>query len=135
MKNSNPRITIISTAAAGVVMWAAAGLWHNLIMANFYEGIHAGHEGIGILFLAYLILAFFMTYIYQRFPDSNSALKKGFIVGILVGVLWVFPHGLAMAGAHGASIMYVIKNSAWHLVEQGIGGIVIGMIYNLKISS
>ncbi len=47
----------------------------------------------------------------------------------VIGLLWVFPHGLAMAGAHGDSISYVFKNAAWHVVEQGVGGIVIGLVY------
>jgi len=53
----------------------------------------------------------------------------GLKLGLLVGVLWVFPHALAMAGAHDRSLVYVFKNAAWHLIEQGLGGIAIGLIY------
>lgn len=46
-----------------------------------------------------------------------------------MGITWVFPHELAMAGAHaGTSIPYVFQNSAWHLVEQGLGGLVISFV-------
>jgi hypothetical protein len=35
-----------------------------------------------------------------------------------------------MTGAHdGKSIVYVLKNGGWHIIEQGIGGIIIGLIY------
>ncbi|MCP4132684.1 MAG: hypothetical protein GY754_17090 [bacterium] len=50
--------------------------------------------------------------------------------GIIIGILWVFPHELVMAGAHhGKSIAYVFKNAAWHMVEQGLGGIITGLIF------
>ena len=48
-----------------------------------------------------------------------------------LGLLWVLPHGLAMAGAHDTSVVYVVKNSAWHLVEQGIGGALVALAYQL----
>jgi len=118
----------IATVCSGFGMWAVAGIWHNLIMANLYESVHAAHEGIGILLVAYLILAFLMSYMYPRGYKGGRPAWEGLRFGMIIGILWVFPHGLAMAGAHGDSILYVFKNSAWHMVEQGIGGIIIGLI-------
>jgi hypothetical protein len=34
-----------------------------------------------------------------------------------------------MSVAHGSSILYEIKNTLWHMVEQGIGGIIIAFVY------
>ena len=37
--------------------------------------------------------------------------------------------------AHGdTTIAYVIKNSLWHMVEQGIGGIIIAFLYGRDIT-
>ncbi|MDH5638193.1 MAG: hypothetical protein OEZ04_06845 [Nitrospinota bacterium] len=119
----------LSTVVGGLGMWIVAGVWHNLIMASLYEQVHAKHEGLGVLLLAYFVLALIMAYIYQRGFIGKSPVKDGLIFGAIIGLLWVFPHGLAMAGAHGESIAYVIKNSLWHMVEQGIGGIIIAMVY------
>jgi|TARA_Y100000294_G_C8475494_1_gene304550 hypothetical protein len=33
-----------------------------------------------------------------------------------------------MAGAHGTSIIYVLKNTLWHMIEQGIGGMAVAYI-------
>lgn len=116
-------------------MWILAGLWHEIMMANFYSNEnHAKHEGIGIIFLAYLVLALFMAYIYPLGYKGGSPVIEGLRFGILIGLLWVFPHELAMADAHGDSITYVIKNGVWHMVEQGVGGIVIGLVYGKKLT-
>ncbi len=116
----------LATFAGGIVMWGVAGLWHELVMAQFYtRQAHATHEGTGIILLAYLILAALMVYLYPRFSGSSRYFQEGAKFGALIGLLWVFPHGLAMAGAHGEPVAYVVKNALWHVVEQGIGGIVI----------
>jgi hypothetical protein len=41
-----------------------------------------------------------------------------------------------MIGVHdeGKSIGYLLKNGAWHMVEQGLGGVVIGIVFS-KFSS
>lgn len=125
----NLKKLILSTLIGGLGMWVIAGIYHNLIMANLYEETQATHEGLGILLVAYFILALIMAYVYPLGYKGKSPALEGLRFGIIIGLLWVFPHGLAMAGAHGESIIYVFKNSAWHMVEQGLGGVIIGLIY------
>lgn len=120
---------LLSTLISGFGMWVVAGVWHNLIMVNLYKEVHATHKGIGILLLAYFVLALLMSYLYSRVFNGEKPITEGIKLGAVIGVLWVFPHGLAMAGAHGDSISYVFKNTAWHIIEQGIGGLIIGFIY------
>ena len=120
----------LATVAGGVTMWALAGIWHKIVAVAFYTSeTEAKHEGIGIIFLAYIILALFMAYLYPLVSQGGNIAIEGLKVGVFIGLLWVFPHGLAMAGAHGQSIPYVFKNAAWHVVEQGIGGIVIAYVF------
>lgn len=120
----------LAALGGGVVMWVLAGLWHELLMARFYAGdTHATHEGIGIIFLAYIVLGALMAYLYPLGFKGGHPIVEGLRFGVVIGILWVFPHELAMVGAHGGSILYVLKNAAWHLVEQGVGGIIIGLVY------
>lgn len=59
-------------------------------------------------------------------------MAQGAKFGALVGLLWVLPHGLAMAGAHGTSVVYVLKNSLWHVFEQGLGGAVFASLLGAR---
>jgi hypothetical protein len=121
---------VLAALAGGVTMWLLAGLWHELIMAKFYaRETQATHEGTGIIFVAYMVLSTLMVYLYSRLSRGGRPAVEGLRFGIVIGLLWVFPHELAMAGAHGDSISYVLKNAAWHMVEQGAGGIIIGLVY------
>jgi len=121
---------ITSTLAVGFTMWVISGLWHNLILANFYVNeTGASHDGIGLLLIAYLILALFMSYMYPQGYKGGKPILEGLRFGIMIGLLWVFPHELAMAGAHGEPLAYVFKNALLHAVEQGLGGVLLGIIY------
>jgi hypothetical protein len=125
----NLKKLILATLSGGFGMWVVAGIWHNLIMANLYKSVDAQHEGIGLLLVAYIVLALLMSYLYPLGYKGGKPVIEGLRFGVIIGILWVFPHELAMAGAHGTSLLYVFKNAAWHMVEQGIGGVVIGLIY------
>lgn len=122
---------LLATLAGALSMWVLAGVWHELIMAHFYvTQTHASHSGTGIILIAYLILGALMAFLYSRqHAPAARPMVEGLMFGIITGLLWVFPHELAMAGAHGGSIVYVLKNAAWHMVEQGVGGIVIAAVY------
>ena len=120
---------IIATILGGLGMWIVAGIWHNLIMANLNKNVHATHDGIGYLLIAYFILSLIMAYIYPLGYKGKKPIFEGLRFGVIIGILWILPHGIAMVGAHGDSLLYVLKNTAWHVIEQGIGGIIVGVIY------
>lgn len=113
-------------------MWVVAGLWHNLILPNVNENIHPHHEGLGLLLVAYLILAILMAYLYLLSYKGQNPLLEGLRLGVVIGLLWVFPHGLAMASTHNTSITYEINNALWHIVEQGIGGVIIALVHGSR---
>ncbi|MDT8447555.1 MAG: hypothetical protein RRB13_11750 [bacterium] len=125
----------LGTLASGIFMWVLAGLWHEVILAEFYRTEkHADHEGTALIFVAYLLLAGLMSLLYGRWRRSGSWLE-GLAFGVLAGLLWVFPHELAMAGAHGESIGYVFKNAVWYSAEQGFGGLVLAWVFRGKFKS
>lgn len=134
-KQTNWKKTLFATVIGSFSMWILAGIWHTILAVHFYKNeTNAEHEGLTVILLAYLILGFLMAYIYLKFHRNNSKLE-GFYFGAIMGVLWVFPHELAMAGAHGESISYVLKNGLWHIIEQGFGGMIISIVYHYKKNS
>jgi hypothetical protein len=125
---------VISVLAGSLSMWLLAGLWHKVIMAQYYAAVHnTTHEGTGIILTAYLILGIFMAYLYPLVYKGGRPTVEGLKFGMIIGLLWVFPHELLAAGAHGSSISYVLKNAVLHMFEQGIGGIIIGIIYGRQL--
>ena len=119
---------------SGLGMWIVAGLYHNLLLPLVDPDVQAHHEGFDIMLYAYLILGSLMVYLHRTTYQSANRLVGGVVMGMFVGVLWTFPHGLAMAGIHGASIPKEIMNSLWHLFEQGVGGLLVALVIGLKLN-
>lgn len=121
-KKNNLKL-IVASFISGVGMWVVGGLYHNLIMPAVNENKHPHHEGLGVTLIAYIILGILMSYFYHNSKDNKNTISKGIKIGAIIGVLWVFPHGLTMAAIHDSSISYQFSNTIYHIIEQGIGGI------------
>ena len=128
---------IIATIAGFVVMFLLAGLWHMLIMGNFYDS-HSYFparetptmEYIG---LGYLILALLMAYIYPKGYSGGSPVKEGAIFGGFMGLLWILPFSIVLHGVFiSGTKTLILVDAIWHIIEEGIGGILIGVIYGRK---
>jgi len=116
---------IISSVFSGFIMWVVGGLYHNLVMPAVNNNMHPHHEGLGIALIAYILLGFFMSYFYVNSKQTGDSLIKGIKIGVIIGILWVLPHGLTMAAVHESSISYEFTNTLYHIIEQGIGGIIV----------
>ena len=125
LRNRSIIQVIVSSIFSGFIMWVVGGLYHNLILPAVNENVHPHHEGLGIALIAYLLLGFLMAYFYFNSKETEDSLLKGIKIGALIGILWVFPHGLTMAAVHESSISYQLTNMLYHIFEQGIGGAII----------
>ena len=83
----NIKFFLSSTLTSGFGMWVVAGIWHNLIRANLYESVNANHEGIGLLLVAYIILALLMSYMYPLGYKGGKPIVEGLRFGIVIGIL------------------------------------------------
>jgi hypothetical protein len=118
-------------------MFILSGLWQRVILKSFYtEHLTATLAEPNILFivLGYLILAALMAYLYPLGYKGGSPLKEGLRFGIIIGLLWYLPFNVIMIGVVGKSGTLIVVDGLWRLVEQGVGGIVIGYFYRSKSS-
>ena len=124
--------TLAAILVSGSLMWLLAGAFHELNAAFFVaEGgaPEGGHQSVGLIFLGYLLLAGLMALAFDRARISAAPWVKGGVVGVFVGLLWVFPHGVVLAAAHGDSLSYEVLNALWHVIEQGVGGVALAALW------
>ena len=134
----NGKKFLMALVGGFLVMWLLSGLWHVLIMGDFYAK-YAGpstFEEPKMLFIAlgYAILALLMTYIYIQGYKGGSPLREGLRFGVIMGLLWILPINVILYAVKETSITFILVDASWHIVEQGIGGIAIGLIYGSKKS-
>ena len=119
-------------------MYILGSLWHAVLMHNFYEKYGwdsmLTEPNLVFIILGVLILAVLMAYMYPLGYKGGSPLKEGLRFGVVIGLLWILPYNVIMIGVVGTSKTLVVVDALWHIVEQGVGGIVIGYIYRSKSS-
>ena len=117
-----------------VVMFLLGGMWHMLLADSFYEANSVAAlldaPRMQFVILGYLILGLLMAYVYPKGYAGGGGIGEGLRFGAIMGLLWVLPHGVVLHGVeYGATGKLILVDAAWHLVEQGIGGIAMALIY------
>lgn len=127
------RKLILATIAGLAAMLFLSAIWHDLLMHDFY----AAHSPtlrpeplLRLIGLGYFILTTLMVVIYPKGYEGGVPWLEGLRFGMLIGILHALPRGLVLYGAEGCHTgMLVVVDAAWHLAEQGAGGIVIALIH------
>lgn len=125
---------LLAGGAAFVVMFVLGGIWNALIMTDQYAD-HApvnvrSPEDASMLFLivGYLLLTCFMTFLFSQSFSERPSTGQGFQFGALFGIIATLPLYMILYAVWDISIVHILIDSGWHLVEQGIGGIVLGLV-------
>ena len=129
----NVKKFVLAWVAASVVVFLLAGFWHLFLLADFYEAHYQGlarEEPImAFVILGNLILGFLMALVYPIGYKGGSPVKEGFRFGALIGLIWILPLSVILHGVWNLPLTGVIVDSAWHVVEEGVGGIAIARVY------
>lgn len=128
------------TIALGVALsiFATNSLWYAVIMRGFYENsqgswmqVSREHPSIPVILLGMYVLSVLMTVLYPKVQMGiKSPVLANLAFGMLIGLIYVFPSSLYYYGttnflAFGPMAMDV----CWHMIEEGIAGIVLGALY------
>ncbi len=129
----NVKKFVLAWMAAVVVTFLLAGLWHLYLLADFYEahtqGLARETPNMAFVILGNLILGFLMALVYPMGYKGGSPVKEGFRFGALIGLIWILPVSVIFHGVWNYPLTGVIVDSAWHVVEEGMAGIAIALVY------
>ena len=130
------RKLLIAAAASAAVMLVLAILWHIIIMDPFYAGELSFLQEVvsyDVIALAYLVLGALMAIVYPKGYTGGPPAAEGFRFGLVMGLICALPAGMVVAALTGTvSGAVVLVEAAWHMVEQGIGGMVVGMVFGYR---
>ena len=129
----NVKKFVLSWVAAVVVTFLLGVLWHLFLLADFYEpqlqGLAREEPNMAVVIVGHLILGFLMALVYPIGYKGGSPVKEGFIFGALIGLIWILPLSVILRGVWNLPLIGVIVDAPWHVVEEGIAGIAIALVY------
>ena len=123
----------LATFVSAIAMIVLAALWHDVIMGDYYalhSAVMREERQDLFVFLGMFLLALLMAYVYPRGAGEGSALSGGARFGAVMGFIYVLPHGLVLHGVYETlTTELLLVDALWHVVEQGVGGVVIALIF------
>jgi hypothetical protein len=129
------KVVFVSSLVTFLVMFVLAGLFNELVIHEFVtDNIDSemllDSPDLAMIALGYALLALLMTLIYPRVVGRASySVWSGFLFGMVAGIFWLLPYGLVLHGVYRFPLLGLLIDPAWALLEQGIGGAIIGLIH------
>ena len=74
-----------------------------------------------------------MAYMYPKGYEGGSPIAEGLKFGAVIGLLWWFSTNLVLYGALDGPFSMVLVDGAWHVVEEGLAGIALGLVYGRQV--
>lgn len=122
---------LLAFLGGGIVMLGLSYLWHRVLMADFYSPDVAMEPDMIFIFAGYGALALLMAIIYPLGYRGGSPTSEGPRFGALMGLVAFVPFSLIVAALmpEWSDMKIAAVDWGWHIVEQGVGGLVIALIY------
>lgn len=128
------RTLLIPALAGFLVMAFLAWIWHGPLMGDYYDsllGPATREEPITEAVAAgYALLSVLMVWMYAKQERAGDPWADGVRFGALIGVLWSVPLQFVLFGTTSRPFAPIVIDAAWHLVEQGAGGLTIALIHH-----
>ena len=121
---------------AAVVAFLLSGLWHVVLMSDYYESAAVGGREAPLMWvigLAYLMVGIIMAYMYPKGYEGGSPVGEGLKFGAIIGLLWWFPTNLVLYAVLDGPSSAIFVDGAWHIVEEGIAGAALGWVYGRSL--
>jgi len=140
-RKKNLKKAIFASASAAAIMFSLAGLYTGVIAKEFIaknvdSTMLRQPANLVLVFGGYALLALLMTALYDRYVyGPKSSAWAGLRFGMMAGVCWLMPYSLVLFGVYKFPYVVLPLDFGWALIEQGIGGLVIGLIYGKSSGS
>lgn len=128
--------SLLAAAVSAFLMFGLAGIYTRLLAHDFIQtevapALLRAPANLALVFAGYLGLALLMTSIYQRtLGQRPSSAWSGWCFGMVSAVCWMMPYSLVLFGVYAFPYAALPMDFGWALLEQGTGGLVIGLILN-----
>jgi hypothetical protein len=127
--------SILAASSSALAMFALAGLYTGVLAKDFIaqnvdRALLRDPPNLLLVFFGYLVLASLMVFAFRRlWPQTAQPIGSGVKLGLASGVIWLMPYSLVLFGVYKFPYAALPLDFAWALIEQGVGGLLIGLVH------
>ena len=125
---------ILSVFASALAMFCLAGLFTGVLAKDFIaRNVNPAWlrqpPDLALTFLGYFLLACVMAWSYRKFvPQVRRPAASGLKLGLFFAVAWLMPYTVVLFSIYDFPYKALGVDLPWALVEQGLGGGVMGLV-------
>ena len=126
------------TLAVFLTIFAANSLWYGVVMRGYYATVTGSwvqvtreNPSVPVILAGMFVLAVLMVLAYPKVNGGRKRpLLSNFLFGLVIGLIYVFPSSLYYLGTVDfLEVGPVAMDVGWHMIEEGLAGIVLGILY------
>ena len=129
----NYKSTLLGTLAYTLVTFPLAVVWHIVLFEEKYQvfGYFEGEPNFILGLITIIIQGCVLSFLYPYVAFSGNGIKRGLKYSLLVGVFFWSSHVLAFVAKQvvDSSLSFVVMESLYLLLQFGIYGILIGLVF------
>lgn len=114
-----------------LVMLALSLAWHGVILNDLRHVPDPFWLFSLLAILAYLVIGFTLTFVYTYLSMGIGLKLKGSFMGIALGFFIYLVAFVLGVSFKGSGTEHVVVDFMWQMIEQGVGGTVVGTVYFL----
>ncbi len=121
----------ISWMLSTALMMVISLIWHGVVLTDLNYIPSPKNLFYALFVLVYIVIGFTLTFTYNYLSMGIGIKLKSSLIGITLGFfiyLIAFVFGVSFKGSGTA---HVVLDFVWQMMEQGIGGSAIGLVYML----
>ena len=124
----------ISWIASSIVMFALSYMWHGVFLTDFSRLSYPISIFLVFAAFVYLIIGFITAKAIDIKLLENKFKRKPLLKGLVTGAafgftLFVITYVVGVSFSTGSKLENLLLDGCWQTIEQGIGGIVVGITH------
>lgn len=121
----------LSWGLSSVLMCGLSFLWHGVLL-NDLRFLSIPHELFySLAVLAYIVIGFALTFTYTYLSMGIGLKLKGSLMGMALGFFIYLIAFVLGVSFQGGEPNHVVVDFMWQMIEQGVGGSIVGGVYML----
>ena len=124
----------ISWIASSLVMFALSYIWHGIFLTDFSRLSYPKEIFLVFAAFVYMIIGFISAKAIDSKVLENRFKRKPIIKGLVSGAclgftLFIITSVIGVSFRTGSKIENLLLDGCWQTIEQGVGGIVVGIAH------
>lgn len=125
---------LISCIASSIVMFLLSYVWHGMVLTDFSRLSYSKHLFLFFAAIVYVIIGFVVSKATEsKILEKHFKRKpvlRGAIAGAVCGIaFFMIATVVGVSFSTGSKLENMLLDISWQTIEQGIGGVVVGLSY------